>query len=452
MDIDKDKMKKIIILGFGLSGQSALKKLLRMSYRYFIVIDQIQVDLTNKIFESTNTECYLDNELLNPSILEEVEFCILSPGISPRSAALQMIKKKNLPVIAEMELGLRGLKGYKVVVSGSNGKSTTVSLIAHLLRYMGLKAQAVGNIGIPVSSIEISNENDIWIVEASSYQLEKLHEPHFDLGVILNISENHLDHYTEMEGYVKAKACIQNCLKKNAFLWVDEESYQKYSSYWFWPNLKIGNDITNSYNFDASFNINKQIATNLENGYKFNLSHEIKNVRIALAICKKLGIHSCQVLEGLRSYSKLPYRMETVGIIDKVAFINDSKSTSVAATLHALQSIDQPLVLIVGGVHKGASYGPWREELIKKAVAVLVIGQAQEQIIQEIKGCCPIFSYASLSEAVRHAFKSAKMKKAIVLFSPGCSSFDMFKNFEDRGSKFNLCIAELKAGGPNDTP
>lgn len=434
-------MEKVAILGLGLSGKAALKKLQTKGYNQFVIIDKKSSEL-----ESSKWPYVKDQINFDKSSLEGVGLCVLSPGVGPTSPALAALRSAQVKIIGEMELGLQDLKGTKVVITGSNGKSTTVSLTAHLLKCAGFKAQAVGNIGLPLCAIESSCEDDIWIIEASSYNLETIESRSFDLGVVLNITPNHLDRYGHMDEYVAAKACIQKGLNPKAPLWLDASSMQLYPHHWKWPELAIWTDFPDSHLFDNLF-LNKGIATNRKNSYKSELSHDTANIKIALAICDWLGVCPGVAVGGLASYKKLPHRLESIIGEGGINFINDSKSTSVASTLHALQSIEQPIVLIAGGVHKGASYKPWCDALSRKGVIAILIGQSKLQIEQDLADSCPTTLCSSLFEAVANAFEKAKQNNAVVLFSPGCASYDMFKNFEERGERFKECIQELKARG-----
>lgn len=451
---------RILIIGLGLSGKSALQKLYRQGHRHFLLVDKNLPDLNDVCFrlEGAIIEFAADDQHLSQCRLEGCRLCLLSPGVGPASRAYQLAHELGIPVKGEMELGLEGLLGKKVIVTGSNGKSTTVTLAAHLLRAGGLDAEAVGNIGVPLSSIEKSSPSKIWIVEASSFNLETLTSPVFDLGVVLNISENHLDRYGHIQTYAKSKSMIQNGLKEDAELWIDSTA-RRFKELWHHRSLQLWKDsdflknVTHSKVLQEV--LDKQIAAKFIKDYKCELSHDVENIFIALAIAEKMGCPLELALEGLCSYTKLPHRMESAGVLEDITFINDSKSTNVASTLFALNSVQGPIVLIAGGVHKGASYQPWCEELKRKAAQVCVIGQAQDILENDLRACVPVKRCRNLQEAVKEAYVLLKKQPEglpkTVLFSPGCSSYDMFSNFEQRGASFKNCINELiKSGGRDD--
>lgn len=442
-------MGRTLILGMGLSGQAALKKLYKRGERDFLVIDKKEphIDL-----EGARLKFIADQATLEPDILQGVEKCILSPGVGPSSRAYQLVYQEKIPVMGEMEFGLDGLRGRLVMVTGSNGKSTTVTLAAHLLRFAGKHAQAVGNIGIPLCAIESSTDDDIWIVEASSYHLETIHSQRVEIGIVLNITENHLDRYGDLAVYAKAKSRLQDALIPSGRLWLNHASHVEHAKLWYWPTIQewdgptFFEELTQNQHTWAT--IHKAIAGKQLTDYKSELSHDVENVKVALAICLGLGLSLESALGGLDSYVKLPHRLERVQICEGISFINDSKSTSVAATMHALEVVEGPLVLIAGGVHKGASYTPWHQALEKKGVGICVIGQAADLIRRDLESVCPVYVEQSLQEAVAQAWELLRLKgEGSVLFSPGCASFDMFSHFEDRGNKFKQCIQELKVRG-----
>jgi UDP-N-acetylmuramoylalanine--D-glutamate ligase len=441
-------VKKILILGWGISGKGALQWLYDKGYRCFFVIDKSAIDLQElkKQYPEAAFECDLDRSEA-PWKEEEVEFVALAPGVGPKSPNYIRSKKADLPFMGEMQMGLSDLEGYKIGITGSNGKSTTVTMLAHILSTLGFEAQAVGNIGVAVSCLPRKGKDRYWVIEASSYHLETLEGKFFDIAAVLNISENHLDRYLEMEKYVQAKACIQKALKPQACLFLKRDIVEQWPSFWHHPHLEFWDQMTLSLDFEKLIS-DKVFAGKEGSGYKDDLGNDVENIKVVLAICEKLGIDLQRAWKALKSYSKLSHRMEVVGTLGEVKFINDSKATSLAATLHALKALKGPLVLIAGGVHKGADYYGWREPLADKAVGVCLFGQAKEKIAMDLQfdaAMCTIHN--NLEQAVERAHNLLKKRGGTVLFSPGCASFDMFKNFEERGDRFKQCFHELKVRG-----
>lgn len=443
-------MKKVLILGWGLSGQGALKWCYEKGYRAFFIIDKALVtaeDLCQK-YPMASFEADVDTEDASWN-KEDIEFVALAPGVGPKSSTYQRARASNLKIIGEMQMGLSDLEGHKIGITGSNGKSTTVTMLAHILKSAGFEAQAVGNIGLAVSGLERKGKDRWWIVELSSYHLETLEGEFFEVAALLNITENHLDRYGEMEKYVEAKACLQKGMKKSAPLLIKKEIANRWPEMFTYPNIEFWDQKTLSPDFEK-FISDKVFAGKEVSGYKDELGNDVENIKVVLAICEKLGISFEAAEKGLKTYSKLPHRLEVVGSIGKVKFINDSKATSLAATLHAILAVDGPLVLIAGGVHKGADYDGWREPLKAKAAGVCLFGQAKEKIAMDLQfdaSTCTI--HDNLEQALERAYSRLIKEGGTVLFSPGCASFDMFKNFEDRGDRFKQCFHELKVrGGP----
>lgn len=395
-------MGKTLVIGLGLSGQSAAEFLLRKG------CGVIGVD-SNPNLKGKGFEVFHDSSPIDMSDIEQV---IISPGVSPEHPLYCEALRKGIEVIGEAELAFRHMQQPCVGITGTNGKTTVTLLAEHVFRYSGKKARALGNVGSPLSAYMLDPDpEEIIIAELSSYQLETMQTPVFDAGVILNITPDHLDRYPSMEEYAKAKCRIQNCMKKQASLYV----YEKIP-------LEFGPLLNTPYRtFGGEGN------------------HDSENAQAVWLLCKEFGISVQQFSAALETFKKPPHRIELVKIIDEITYIDDSKGTNIDAAIRAVESCRGPVILIAGGVDKGASYLPWKQAFKGKVKKIIAIGQAAGKIAHELKDAFAIETAESLEQAVTHADLHAQ-RGDTVLLSPGCSSFDMFRDYAHRGEEFKRLV------------
>jgi UDP-N-acetylmuramoylalanine--D-glutamate ligase len=444
---------KALVIGYGKSGKSAAAFLKKRGY------EVIAVDRKEQGVLPDSADLPLDG----------ISLAILSPGIPQSHPLVQKVLKANIELIGEMELGFRFLKNRCFGITGSNGKTTAVLLAAHLLNEAGKKARALGNVGEPLTSYD-PDPDEILILELSSFQLESLESRRLDAAFVLNITPNHLDRYGEMEPYVKAKARIQNCLKEGGELFVSTQVLKDFGSYF--PGAKnFEVDYTES---ESRIEICQGGAPNLRkaqptpkqpNLNKLGDAGELKfggcptmaepilesravyteifmasrhSVQTALLICQRCGVTD---LRGLETFKRPAHRIEWVAEIGEVSYYNDSKASNIHAVLHAVEQFAGPLVLIVGGLHKGSSYKPWIEPLKGKVRKVIAYGQAAPLMELELASSLPFQKVEKFADAVKLAKIEAKQKDTVLL-SPGCSSYDQFESFEKRGEEFKRLVRE----------
>ena len=375
---------KYLVFGLGISGKSVVKYLLAKGEKV-IGVDQRKGSIPGiEVFDE------------NVSI-EGIDCLILSPGIPRTHPLVCRAKEKKIEVISEVAFAFKYLKNKCIGITGSNGKTTTTLLVTHILNQCGIAAKAVGNVGISLSSCLIENKGEVLVVELSSFQLEELKGNYLDYAIILNISDNHLDRYLSYCEYVNAKLSIHNCLKEGGLFFAPIEIIDKYF-------LK---------------------ALPFENG--------------AFAICQQFGITIERFSREAKSFIKPPHRLEKVVRKDGSLAYNDSKSTSVASTLYAVTKLEGPLVIIVGGKDKGLNYLPWDRGFKGKVRYVVAYGEAKEKIAEHMPSFPNLIKIACFEEAVKRALELANSED-MVLLSPGCSSYDQFENFEQRGNAFKKII------------
>ena len=368
--------------------------------------------------------------------LKEFDRLILSPGVSPSHPLIIEAMKKGMPIVGEAQLALERLDLPLIAITGTNGKTTVTLLIAHVLKSAGREAVAVGNVGEPLTAyVGRARKGEIAVVELSSFQLDTLSVRSFDLGLILNITPDHLDRYGTMENYARSKCHLQACLKPTGELWVHEQIVKEYKK------LLKGDYRTYGQNLDCSLSIN-QVAF-LKKNEAFGALHDLENSLAAWIACQKFGVTRHQFLEALKSFKKPAHRIEWVRAVSGVDYINDSKGTNIDATIKAVEAQKKQVVLIVGGVDKGASYEVWKKPFAKKVKHVVAMGEAAEKIAGDLAPDYLVPIVSSLEDAVMHSMTLAQ-EGDVVLLSPGCSSYDMFRDYAHRGDEFKRIVYLLQ--------
>lgn len=425
------KGKKVLVLGMGLSGVSAAKFLLSKGaivYGY----DQ-NVSLVKALSGLIVADEGLD--------LQGFDLVVVSPGISPKEKFYAKALKLGIEVIGEIELGARYLNNPCIGITGTNGKTTVTLLVEHVLKCAGKKAFAVGNVGKPLTAYLLENpdNNDILVIELSSYQIETLSCKILDAAVILNITPDHLDRYLNINDYAKAKIKIMHCLKVSNLL-VHEACFNEFKDVFQGTDVqRFGCDLLNDLYTDLeNVYFNGKFEYKLPVSMKGNFSYEIENMMAAFALVRNF-VTPVQFLEGYLSFKKPPHRLEFVKQVNLVTYYDDSKGTNIDAVMKAVACLKNPIYLIAGGVDKGASYRPWIDVFNGKVKAVFAIGQAANKIKNELFPDIEVEIVETLEMAVKKA-ASVAVSGDSVLLSPGCSSFDMFKDYKDRGNAFKRCV------------
>ena len=379
---------------------------------------------------------------------------VKSPGIPEKNEMVKAIRAKGIPVISEIELAYRYKGDSKIVaITGSNGKSTTTALIYHICRTAELDCAMVGNIGYSFARQVAEDPKPLYIIEISSFQLDDIKTFRPNVSVLLNITEDHLDRYNYVfDNYIRSKfRIIENQTEEDFFIFcLDDEVIQQKL-----PLLTIH---TNPLPFSMKQEVKKggyikgdQMMLRIQEErvsmsiYDFALKgkHNQYNTMAAGIAAATIGIRKEKIRDAVKNFHSLEHRMEFVAMVRGVEFINDSKATNVNSTWYALESMNKPTVLILGGVDKGNDYS-LIEELVKdKVKAIVCMGTDNSKIIAVFKDIVPtIIETDSAKKAVNAAFRAAG-KDEVVLLSPACASFDLFKNYEDRGTQFKEAVKEL---------
>jgi len=410
---------KTLVIGLGKSGLAAYELLLREGDEVVGVDDN--ADLIKKLaLEGKRVE-------LDPD-LEQFDRLILSPGIPPTNRFYLQAQNLGKEIIGEAELALSRLHQPCAAITGTNGKTTVTLLCEHILKASGRKARAVGNVGTPLTSYLLeADRQDIIVVELSSFQLETMKSRVFDAGIILNITPDHLDRYTSMEEYALAKCRLQELIKPEGNFWVHETIQRDFKML-----------LKSNY---QTFGLESMIETILPNSYRDWGRHERENVLAAWMICKTFGVDPVAFLAAVETFKKPAHRIEFVAQLNGVDYFDDSKGTNIDATIKAVEAMKGKIVLIAGGVDKGSSYEPWKKVFAGKVKTVLALGQAAAKIARDLEPEFKVEIVPTLQSAVQRARDKAEAGE-IVLLSPGCSSYDMFRDYAHRGDEFKKFVLE----------
>ena len=434
--------QNVAVLGAGLSGAAAAL-LLRSEGANVTVFDSAD---ETKLLRST-----LDNlraqgvRVISGASADrnsdKFDFVVASPGINPASALGRNFWSRGTDVIGELELGWRSCETSVIAVTGTNGKTTTTEMLAQMLNQCGQKTIACGNIGKPLS--EVAREKikyDVLTVEVSSFQLETIRTFHPSIALWLNFAPDHLDRYRSVAEYRTAKlrlfenqtagdVAIVNASENLPDLRARKITFSAYTN---WGDFRLS---------EGAILFQNQPVLRM-NQTKLRGSHNIENLMATLAAGHARGLSFEQMVPALSAYEPQPHRCEFVRQINGVDYINDSKATNLDALEKALQSQSKPVVLIAGGKDKGFNYQPLRDLVKEKVRTTILIGEMAKQIARDWDGAVKTEFAASLADAVERAHAAAKSGE-VVLFSPGTSSFDMFKSYADRGDQFRALVQAL---------
>lgn len=392
--------------------------------------------------------------------LREQDFIVVSPGVPVNVPVLEEARKIGIPVWSEIELAWRFLRGKLIAITGSNGKTTTTSLVAHILKTAGIPTLLGGNIGIPLLSlVESSTDATVTVAEISSFQLENIDEFRPEIGVLLNLTPDHLDRHASFAEYAGAKMrMFENQSERDAAILNadDPEVTRRMPNgprvYWFSRKTRVaagafllGEEIVFRADGDETQLLRRSDIT-------LRGEHNVENVLAACSAAFLVGAPIAGISAGVKSFPGVEHRLEFVGDVAGVQFYNDSKATNVDAALKAIEAFPkaQPssgngrLIVILGGKDKGSPYTPLRDPLAARARDVLLIGAATEKIAADLEGAAPLERAGTLDRAVQIAKNRAKAGD-IVLLAPACASFDQFENFEQRGRVFKELVARLSA-------
>jgi UDP-N-acetylmuramoylalanine--D-glutamate ligase len=444
--------ERMVILGGGESGVGAALLAARRGYDVFVsdggrMKDEYRQTLTaNQIsFEEGG---HTDTRILNANEIMK------SPGIPEKNDLVKKISSKGIPVISEIELAYRNKGNRRIIgITGSNGKTTTTAMTYHICRQGGLDCALVGNIGYSFARQVAEDPRPWYVAEISSFQLDDIVSFRPDVAILTNITEDHLDRYEyKFENYIRSKfRIVMNQTADDYFIYNQDDpvitTYISQSNINSNPLPFTMQQEPNKGGFIKNGQLTVSAGTErLQMSiYDFALKgiHNQYNTMAAGIAAATVGIRKEKIREAIRSFEALEHRMEYVSAVRGVQFINDSKATNVNSTWYALESMDKPTILILGGVDKGNDYSLIRDLVKEKVKAIVCLGIDNRKIHEAFQNDVPLMvNTGSAEEAVRAAFHFA-VKGDVVLLSPACASFDLFKNYEDRGRQFKEAVRDL---------
>lgn len=445
--------KKVTVVGLGNSGISSAELLKKKGALVRVTDNNDSEDIRKnaKFLEEKHVTVEIGKH--TEPFLSRTELVVVSPGVEESSLPIRYATERNIPIISELELGYLFCKGPILAVTGTNGKSTVVSLLGEIFREAGISVNVCGNIGNSLSG-EIGNigKKTEVVLEVSSFQLERIESFRPAVSVILNVTEDHLDRYRDFEDYLAAKKRIYRNQKDGdvTILNYDDENLRNLAK-----TEKINSRVlyfSMKEKVEGAYLDKEDIKISLGNGpealftpaaSRLTGEHNIENILASslVAVLRRADIAS--VGKAVSSFKPLPHRFEKVGSIGGVEFIDDSKATNIDSTYRALKSLDRSAVLIAGGKDKNLSYAKVLPAIKAKVKKIVLIGETRRKMRDIFEGFIPVEEKGSLEEAVRAAYRSASPGD-YVLLSPMCSSFDMFRDYKERGEVFRQAVEKLK--------
>ena len=444
--------KKLVILGAGESGVGTALLAKQKGYEVFVsdggtIKANFQKELEEASIEFESGSHNVERILAADEVMK-------SPGIPEKNEMVKAIRAKGIPVISEIEFGYRYKGNSKIAaITGSNGKTTTTSLLYHICKLVNEDVAMVGNIGYSFARQIAQAPKALYIIEVSSFQLDDIQYFKPEIAILLNITEDHLDRYDhQFENYIKSKfRIIENQTAEDYFIYcIDDETIVKHLElliintnplpFSMKQEVKKGGYIKND---QMMLKIQEERVTMSIYDFALKGKHNAYNTMAASIAATTLGIRKEKIREAVSNFHSLEHRMEFVATVRGVDFINDSKATNVNSTWYALESMQKNTVLILGGVDKGNDYELIADLVKEKVKAIVCMGTDNKKIIEFFKDkVSTIMEVDSAKKAVNASFKLAE-KGDLVLMSPACASFDLFKNYEDRGRQFKESVKEL---------
>ncbi|MCQ4637195.1 UDP-N-acetylmuramoyl-L-alanine--D-glutamate ligase [Anaerovorax odorimutans] len=454
-NLDNIRNKNVLVIGLGRSGKAAIQAALKLGAKVFVQdskgIEEVDPQLL-AFLEGWDVTCYFGS---NPPDMSIFDMLILSPGVSPELEFIREAKGNGAEIIGELEIAYRIGHGNYIAITGTNGKTTTTTLVGEIFEKAKKKTYVVGNIGVAVISKALTAEEDSWLVtETSSFQLETTRYFKPVVSAILNLTPDHMDRHKTMDNYGNAKAKVFENQDESQHLVIN---YDDKACFALAENCKakvVPFSRLEELEFGA-FVEDGRIVIRDEDGKMIPFcradeliipgSHNLENALAAAAVAYFAGIDPDVITQGLREFQGVEHRIEYCGQVDGVRFVNDSKGTNPDASIKAVEAIDGGIILIAGGYDKGSSY----EELIQafdgKVKHLVLLGKTAAKIKEtaEKMGFTDSIIVKDMEECVKEGFRLAEPGDTVLL-SPACASWDMYTSFEQRGEHFKNCVARLE--------
>jgi UDP-N-acetylmuramoylalanine--D-glutamate ligase len=446
--------KQIAVIGLGRSGYAAARLLSVHGAHVTVLDDKTPEKLTawiEKIQALPQVKLVLGG--IDPTRIAVSDLVVISPGVPALHPALVSAREKGIPVIGELELAFGYCNSPIAAITGTNGKTTTTTLLEMMINASGKRAIACGNIGKAFAEavFELTAE-DAAVLEVSSFQLETIEEFRPRVAAILNVTPDHLDRHADMQAYVEAKGRIfENQKPGDAVILNVSDKYTP-----IYAGL-AKNDVY-FFGFSGAIRGDKKAGCYIEKGIIELLDrplikvsellipgpHNLENACAAALMASLMGVKDDVIAQTLRTFKGVEHRLEPAGEVEGVRFVNDSKGTNVDSVVKALESFEKPIVLMLGGRDKAGDFTRLSALVKEKVTRIVAFGECKTKVVQQLSTSATVVEAETLEEAVNGAFVASE-KGGVVLFSPGCASFDMFQNYEDRGRQFKAVVQKLAA-------
>jgi UDP-N-acetylmuramoylalanine--D-glutamate ligase len=443
--------EKIVILGAGESGTGAALLAKAKGFEVFVSDHGL---IKDKYKSELNTHAIVFEEGGHSEAkILDAKLIVKSPGIGDKAPILKKVAGLNIPVIDEIEFAFRHTTAKVIAVTGTNGKTTTTLLTYHLMKQAGFQVALAGNVGFSMARQVAREKFDWYVLEISSYQLDGTETFKPEIGILLNITPDHLDRYEYiMQNYVNSKfRLIENMTRQEHFIYYADDPViaREIKTRSVVPGqvqVSLQPHAASAVRFDG-----QKMNFHLKENFSIQQSettlkgpHNLINTMAAVTAVYLAGADIPSIRAGLKTFVNAPHRLERVGSIKGIEFVNDSKATNIDSVVYALGSYDKPLVWIAGGIDKGNDYNIIKEAVKKKVRALICLGKDNDKLKKAFGDAVPtIKETQSVKDLVRLALQVAK-EGDVVLLSPACASFDLFKNYEDRGDQFRSAVLELK--------
>ena len=444
------KNKHIVILGAGESGLGAAILAKKQEWNVFVSdAGKIKADYKTEL---DNNQIEWEENTHSTDRIFQAELIVKSPGIPETNDLMRALRNKQIKIISEIEFAGYYTRGKSICVTGSNGKTTTTMLTHHILKKAGWDVGLAGNVGKSFAKQVAEGDHDWYVLELSSFQLDDMFDFKADIGILTNITPDHLDRYeNQMQKYVDSKfRILNNQNHEDWFIYnyddpiIREELSKRKLSMNLAPfslkeEIKVG-----------AYAVNNQLIINIKDQLTMSIhelalkgKHNTQNSLAAGIAGRLVEIRKSIVRESLEDFENVEHRLEFVAKVNGIEFINDSKATNINSTWYALETMENPVVWVMGGVDKGNDYSELSNLVKDKVKAIICLGIDNQKIIKAFGHLVEtIVEVASATEAVAYAYRLAK-KNETVLLSPACASFDLFENYEDRGNQFKQAVRKL---------
>ncbi len=446
------KNKRVLVVGLGRSGAASAIFLQEHGAKVIVSDSKSEAQLQGDVPALLDRGISIETGQHGQRTFRDQDLIVVSPGVPSDQPQLQHARTMGIPVIGEVELAFRFLQGKVLAITGSNGKTTTTSLVGEILAKSGKKTLVGGNIGTPVISLaEQSTPDSLVVLEISSFQLESIEQFRPWIAAILNITPDHLDRHHTFEAYVAAKARIFENQQAGDFAVLNADDPTcvglkdkiKSSLLWFSRKQRVENGaFVRDDQIIFRQNGKPEQTVLSRSDIQLKGDHNLENVLAAVCMTMVAGCTPEQVRKGVKEFRAVEHRLELVATINGVTFYNDSKATNVDATVKALESFPGNIHIILGGKDKGSDYTVLNPLLRERVKRVYLIGAASDKIASQIQNATAVVRSGILERAVRQAFDVAAPGD-VVLLAPACASFDQFENYEHRGRTFKELVRSL---------